>query len=177
MKTKNIKEKIKEYFFQNPTEKLRVRQIERKLNLPLPSIIRYTKELQKEGILKKLEVSKVNFYSAYRISKEFLIEKKLYNIKILFYSELVSYLIEKYHNPLIIIFGSFSKGEDIESSDIDMYIETQKKEEFDLNKFENILNRKIQIFNYKNINEIKNKELSNNIINGIILNGFLEVFK
>src|SRR3989344_1628792 len=171
MKTKNIKEKIKEYFFQNPTEKLRVRQIERKLNLPLPSIIRYTKELQKEGILKKLEVSKVNFYSAYRISKEFLIEKKLYNIKILFYSELVSYLIEKYHNPLIIIFGSFSKGEDIESSDIDMYIETQKKEEFDLNKFENILNRKIQIFNYKNINEIKNKELSNNIINGIILNG------
>ena len=147
------------------------------MNLPLPSIIRYTKELQKEGILKKLEVSKVNFYSAYRISKEFLIEKKLYNIKILFYSELVSYLIEKYHNPLIIIFGSFSKGEDIESSDIDMYIETQKKEEFDLNKFENILNRKIQIFNYKNINEIKNKELSNNIINGIILNGFLEVFK
>ena len=52
-----------------------------------------------------------------------------------------------------------------------------QKEEFDLNKFENILNRKIQIFNYKNINEIKNKELSNNIINGIILNGFLEVFK
>ena len=50
MERKNIKERIKEYFLNNPTEKLRVRQIERKVKVPLPSAIRYTKELVKEGV-------------------------------------------------------------------------------------------------------------------------------
>ena len=37
MKSKNIKEVIKEYYFVNPNSKLRVREIERVLKLPLPS--------------------------------------------------------------------------------------------------------------------------------------------
>ena len=37
--------------------------------------------------------------------------------------------------------------------------------------------RKIQIFNFKNIKEIKNVFLANNILNGITLNNFIEVFK
>lgn len=177
MKTKNIKDRIKEYFSINPTEKLRVRQIERKLKVPLPSAIRYAKELEKEGILKKSEISGVAFYSADRTSQMFLLEKKLHNMKALFDSGLVFYLIEKYSNPVIVVFGSFSRGEDIETSDIDLYIETPKKQQFKLKNFEDKLNRKIQVFNYSDISRIPNKELSNNIVNGIVLNGFLEVFK
>ncbi|MEK6889739.1 MAG: nucleotidyltransferase domain-containing protein [Nanoarchaeota archaeon] len=78
---------------------------------------------------------------------------------------------------VIILFGSASKGEDIESSDIDLYIETPKKHTFSLDKFEKILKRKIQVFNYKNINEVTNVHLANNIVNGLTLNNFLEVFK
>lgn len=177
MKTKSIKQRIKEYFFQNPTDKLRVRHIERKLNLPLPSVIRYTKELEDEEILKKSEIAKVKYYTSNRSSEKFLIEKKLFNIKEIFDSGLIKYLKREYSNPLIIVFGSYSKGEDIENSDIDLYIETPKKHKFNLNKFEKILKRNIQIFNHKDIKEIHNKNLSNNIINGITLNGFLEVFK
>jgi len=47
MKQKDIKQIIKEYFFVNPTTKLRVREIERTLKLSLPSVIRYCKELEK----------------------------------------------------------------------------------------------------------------------------------
>jgi hypothetical protein len=46
----NIKEKIKDHFFMNPTLRIRVRQLEKALKLPLPSVIRYCRELQKEGI-------------------------------------------------------------------------------------------------------------------------------
>ena len=77
-------------------------------------------------------------------------------------------------NPAIIVFGSYAKGEDVENSDIDLYIETPSKKEIKLEKFGKILKRKIQIFFYKNIHEIKNIDLANNIINGIILNGFIE---
>lgn len=177
MITKNIKEKIKEYFFINPTSKLRVRQIERKLKLPLPSVIRYCKELEKEGILKKEAISGIFAYSADRSSKNYIIEKKLFNIKQLYNSGLIDYLINEYNNSVIILFGSYSRGEDIEDSDIDLYVETAKKKEFNLQKFENKLNRKLQVFNYKNIKEVPNPHLANNIINGIVLNNFLEVFK
>jgi len=176
MKNKNIKEKIKEYFFINPSIKLRVRQIERELKIPLPSVIRYVDELEKEGILKKEKTGEVTFYSADRSSKNFLLEKKLFNIKSLYNSELIDFLVKELSNPTIVVFGSFSKGEDIEGSDIDIYLETPSKEKINLEKFEKRLKRKIQNFNYSSIQKVPNHHLRNNILNGIILNGFVEVF-
>ena len=175
MKTYHIKERIKEYFFMNPTAKLRVRQMERELKLPLPSVIRYTKELVKDGMLNKVLVSGVSFYTADRASKRFLVKKRLFNIGSLYESKLIDSLILKYSNPTIALFGSYSKGEDTEESDIDLYIETPSKATIELDEFEKKLQRKIQLFIYRNIRQVKNKELANNILNGIVLNGFVEV--
>ena len=177
MKRKDIKQKIKNYFFENPTKKLRVRHIERVVKVPLPSAIRYVKELKKEGILRESEVSEVKFYSADRSSTNFLIEKRLFNVKSIYDSGLIDYIIEEDNNPLVILFGSYSKGEDVENSDIDIYIENIKNKRLKLNKFENVLNRKIQVFCFKSMKNIPNKDLSNNIVNGVVLNGYLEVFK
>jgi len=181
MKTKNIrgqvKQKIKEYFFQNPTARLRVRQIERTLNIPLPSVIRYVKELEKEEILKSEKISEVKFFSANRDTKKFLIEKMLFNIKSLLDSGLLEYLIEEFGSPTIVLFGSYSRGEDIERSDIDIYIECISKIKRNLEEFEKKLGREIQLFIHKNIKEVPNPHLANNIVNGIRLNGFVEVFK
>jgi|SRR3989344_2614359 len=177
MKNKDIKTRIKEFFFLNPTIKLRVRQMEREIKIPLPSAIRYTKELEQEKILKSAVITNVKFYSAYRTSDTFLLEKKLFNIKCLFSSGLINYLIEELSNPAIIVFGSFSKGEDIEKSDIDLYIESLARKLVNLQKFEEKIGKTIQIFWYKNITEIDNKNLANNIINGTILNGFIKIFE
>ena len=76
MKKKHIKNTIKEYFFINPTSKLRVREIERELNLPLPSVINYKKELITEKILKTIIIGKVTLFSADRSSKEYLLQKR-----------------------------------------------------------------------------------------------------
>ena len=174
---KNIKERIKEYFFLNPTAKLRVRQIEKKLKLPLPSVIRYCREFEKEGILTTIRIGNIVFYTADRASSKFLLEKKLFNIKRVYDSGLVDYLRTEFHNPAVVVFGSSSKGEDVEDSDIDLYIETASNKNLNLSKFEKYLERKIQIFVHKNIREVSNPGLANNIINGIALNGFVEVFK
>jgi predicted nucleotidyltransferase len=177
MKRKSIKTQVKEFFFTNPTIKLRVRQIERELKLPLPSILRYTKELTEETILKRIETSGVVFFSANRSSKMYLLEKKLYNIKKLYNVKLVDFLIEELSNPAIILFGSYSKGEDVENSDVDLYIQTVSTKKIDTKKFEVKLKRKIQIFKYKTIFDVTNMDLANNIINGVNLNGNIEVFK
>jgi len=176
MKLTNIKNIIKEYFLINPTAKLRVRQIERILKLPLPSVIRYCKELKNEELLVTIKIGNVVFYTSNRVNNNFILEKRLFNIKQIYKSGLADYLKSELINPVIILFGSYAKGEDIEDSDIDLYIETHSKEFIDLKKFERILNRKVQTFRNKNIKEIKNKHLTNNILNGIVLNGFIEVF-
>jgi len=174
MKIRDIKETIKKYFFLNPTAKLRVREVERTLKLPLPSVIRYCKELEKENILATAKIGSVTFYTASR-NEIYLLEKKLYNIKQLYDSGLINYLKVELNNPTIVLFGSYAKGEDTENSDIDLYIETLSKKQVSLEKFKKTLKRDIQLFQHKNIKEIKNTNLANNIINGFLLNGFMEV--
>ena len=176
MNRKDIKQTIKEYFFINPVAKLRVREIERVLKLPLPSVIRYCAELKKEGFLATNKWGMVSFYTASR-SETYLLEKKLYNIKQLYVSGLIEYLKIELSNPGIVVFGSYAKGEDTENSDIDLYIETPFKKQMLLEKFKKVLKREIQLFQFKNLQEIPNPNLANNIINGIILNNYIEVFR
>ncbi|MBR9690771.1 nucleotidyltransferase domain-containing protein [Candidatus Woesearchaeota archaeon] len=174
---KNIKSRIMEHFFLNPTYKLRVREIERTLKLPLPSVIRYCKELEEEKILMKIRMGDVVFYTSNRTNDVYLLEKKLFNIKQLYISGLVDYLKKELSNPVVIVFGSYSKGEDTEESDVDIYLETPSSKKINLDSYEKKLKRKIQTFRYKSIKDVKNKHLANNIINGVILNNYLEVFK
>ncbi|MBI2508088.1 nucleotidyltransferase domain-containing protein [Candidatus Woesearchaeota archaeon] len=97
-------------------------------------------------------------------------------------SEEFDYLEDKLnHLEAIILFGSFRKGEDIERSDIDIAIITQIKDMPDLNRFEKILHHKVSLFLFsrERIEKMKvgNKELLNNLVNGIILRGFWELFR
>ena len=177
MRRKDIKQSIKEYFFVHPTATLRVREIERMLKLSLPSVIRYCKELEKEEILTVVKTGSVCFYTANRASEKYLLEKKLYNIKKVYSSGLIEYLKIELSNPAIVLFGSYAKGEDIENSDIDLYIETPSRKRVNLEKFKKILKREIQVFPHKTLKEIANPHLANNIINGITLNNYIEVFE
>lgn len=177
MISKSIKERIKEHFFINPNSKMRVREIEKALGLPLPSVIRYCKELKSEGILTIVKTGNVVFYTADRANSNFILEKKLFNIKSIYLSGLVDFIKKELSNPAIAVFGSYSRGEDIEDSDIDLYIETPSKKDINLKVFEKKLKRKIQVFRHRSIEEVRNTRLSNNIINGIMLNNYIEVFK
>ena len=176
IKEKNVKERIKEYFFVNPTAKLRVRHIESTLKLSLPSVIRYCKELEQERILTTVKTGNVVFYTANRADENYILEKKLFNIRQIYKSGLVEYIKKTLNNPPVILFGSYAKGEDTEASDIDLYIETLSKKNIALERFEKILQRKIQVFKYRKIKDIPNIYLANNIINGITLNNYVEVF-
>src|SRR3989344_9081249 len=104
MKIKGIKQIIIDYFFINPTAKLRVREMERILKLPLPSVIRYCKELEKEKILSIIKTGNVSFYTANKTSEKYLLEKKLFNIKSMYESGLIEYIRKELSNPTIILF-------------------------------------------------------------------------
>ena len=75
---------------------------------------------------------------------------------------------------VIILFGSATRGEDLKDSDIDLFLLCNEKK-LDLKNFENKLKRKISIFFSEDFNKLS-VELKNNILNGIVIKGYLRVF-
>ena len=63
----------------------------------------------------------------------------------------------------------------MEGSDIDLFVEC-RKEEINLKRFEKKLGRKIELHFNENFLSYP-KELKNNIINGMVLSGFLEGYR
>ena len=99
----------------------------------------------------------------------------VYNLYSVIESNLIDFIEEKLMPKSIVLFGSYQRGEDIESSDIDIFVEC-KKEKLDIKKFEKKFERKIEFHFRENFTSLPN-ELKNNIINGIVLSGFLEGYK
>jgi len=172
---KSIKEQIMEYFFINPSSKMRVRHIEKNLNLSLPSVINSCKQLKEEGILKTLIIGNVTFYTSDRTNKNYLLKKIFFNITQLIDSGLIDYLKKELSNPAVVLFGSYSRGEDIESSDIDLYVETVSHKKLNMDRYQEFMQRNIHILSYTNLDKIKNKYLVNNIINGVVLNNKIRI--
>jgi predicted nucleotidyltransferase len=100
--------------------------------------------------------------------------KRIDNIKQIYESGLVQLFYDKLPQATIILFGSYSNGEDTIQSDIDLAIIGTKCKDLDLKRFEQILRREIIINNYESFEKI-DKHLKNNILNGIILKGAVEL--
>lgn len=166
--------KILELFFDFPTKNFQLREISRLVGLGLPSVIAHIKKLEKEEFVKK---EKANIYYSYKANKttKFKIYKKTNLILRLNESGLIKFLEETFLPSVIILFGSASRGEDIESSDIDLFI-LAKEKKVDLKIFEKKLKRKVSLLFEETVGDVP-KELMNNIINGVVLSGYLKVLK
>lgn len=101
--------------------------------------------------------------------------KRAENLKILYETGLIDFLEEKHPSSTIILFGSYSRGDDTIKSDIDIAIINNKEKIIKLTEFEKKLQKKIIINYYQSINEI-HKNLRENILNGIILSGGIELW-
>lgn len=179
MLQKDNRYKVLRLFFEDPYPKgigFQLREIGRKVAIAPTSVKRYLRELEKEGLITKLKhrIYGYPIYYANRDNENFKLLKKLDNIVKIKESELLDHLLENCIPDVIILFGSASRGEDLKDSDIDLFV-MSKEEKLDLGRFEKILGRKINILFNEDFNKLS-KELRNNIINGIILKGYLKVF-
>lgn len=107
--------------------------------------------------------------------------KQVENLKMIYESGLADFLYNKFPGCTIILFGSYSRGEDVyfgegvdNNSDIDIAIIGIESKEENLNKFEKVLERTISINYYKSWKGI-HKHLKDNILNGILLSGGVEL--
>lgn len=172
-------QKILELFFRNPDNEYSLSEIAKETKVAKANIGKILENLEKNELIKIKKLPNIWIIKANLENQNYVNSKIVYNLNFIYRSGLVEFLNGYYKNPkAIILFGSFRKGEDINGSDIDIAIENDINEIKylkELYEFEKEIKRKIQIhlFNRKNVNF----NLFNNIANGIVLTGFLEVKK
>ena len=179
MLQKDNRSKILGVFFDNPVPEgggFQLRELSRKVGVSPPSVKIYLKELEKEELIIK-DKHRIHGYPVYYANRDndyFLFLKKFDNIMQIKGSGLLDYLMDTCMPDVIILFGSASRGEDIKSSDIDLFILCEETD-LELEVYEKRLGRNINMFFSDNFGN-HSKELKNNLINGVILGGYLKVF-
>jgi len=174
------RQKVIEVLFRYPEKEFSLSDLAKEAGVAKANIGRIINEFLKNGLIEVEKLSKIWRIKANVKDARFRTEKIFYNLDIIYSSFFIEYLNEYFGNPkAIILFGSFRRGEDISTSDIDIAIETDVANEYktarikELEGFEKQINRRIQfhLFNRKNVD----LNVFNNIANGIVLSGFLEV--
>lgn len=140
-------------------------------------------ELEKKNLIKVTKSKTMNLISIElnRDNSRTIHLKRVENLKQIYESGLHDFFYNTFPGCTIILFGSYSRGEDVyfgepekHNSDIDVAIIGTKEKEIDLSKFEKFLERKVHINFYNSWKNI-HKHLKESILNGILLSGSVEL--
>ena len=173
-------QRVLEILFRFPEKEFSLSGLSQESRVAKPHIGSILADLEREGLITITKLSKIWRIKAELQNQLFLRSKIVYNLSLIFGSGLVEFLNDRFRHPkAIILFGSFRAGEDFSTSDIDIAIEMDKEQEYEtlqlekLHEIEQLLGRKVQVhlFHPQKID----RHVFNNIINGMVLSGFLEV--
>jgi predicted nucleotidyltransferase len=172
LKWTSLEYKLFSLLCQRVGTKLSQREIAKILRVSPTAVANSIKGIREFVVVEKTKT--INFIFLNRDNPLVIELKRVENLKNIYLSGLSVFLAQELAGSTIILFGSYSRGEDIINSDIDIAIIERKDKILSLEKYEKILNRKINIQFYKSWKEIQS-HLKNNILNGIILNGSVEL--
>lgn len=171
----NLQQEILRLLFIKTGISLNQRLISKSLGVSQPAVMKALPKLEEEELIK---------ISQDKESKRWSIElnrtpraihlKRADNLKMIYESGLADYLGKEFAGATIILFGSYSRGEDIFNSDIDLTVIGRKEKHIALEKYEKDFEKKIKINFFLSFKDI-HKHLKEGILNGIILSGGVEL--
>ena len=176
LKLTTLQNEILRLLFINSGNSLNAHTIAQFLKVSQPAVSKALPLLEKESliIVKKDARSKRLSIEINRENHQIIWLKRADNLKQIYETGLVQFLYDSMPQATIILFGSYSSGEDTIKSDIDLAAINIKYKELDLKKFEQILERKIIVNSYESFKKI-DTHLLNNILNGIVLKGAIDL--
>jgi predicted nucleotidyltransferase/biotin operon repressor len=176
LKLTNLQQEILRLLFMRTGISLNGRAIAIALNVSQPAVSKSLPALEKQQIIKikKDKNSGRLAIELNRINHKVMQLKRVDNLKLIYESGLVDFLEKEFAGGTIILFGSYSRGEDTINSDIDIAVIGRKDKIIELEEFEKVLERKININFYNSFGGI-HKTLKENIFNGIVLIGGVEL--
>ena len=168
----NLQQEILRLLFIKAGQSLNQRQISKILEVTQPAVMKALPGMEKQGLIKLNQDKESKRWSVElnRDNHKVMQLKRADNLKLLYESGLADFLEKEFAGATIILFGSYSKGEDTINSDIDITVIGRKDKTIDLVNFEKALQRKININCYDSLKNI-HKHLKENLFNGILLYG------
>ena len=159
-------------FLEEPTREFNIREAARILKISPATASKELKKFVKKGLLTGRNERMLSLYKANLENDLYKDLKIFYTMRKIKDCGLLEALNRFYLKPTIVLFGSSAFGVDTETSDLDFLVISENTKEFsELKKFEMKLKRKMQFFIVKDIRNLKNRHLINNILNGIIIQG------
>lgn len=151
-------------------EKLSQREIARELAVSPTAVAAPVRNLVKRRLARAERTRNVNLVSFSREERSAIELKRVENLRAIYLSGLAEYLENELPGGTVVLFGSYSRGEDVASSDIDVAVVGRKDKPLALEKYEKALGRLINVNFYDSWNGIE-RHLRNNILGGIVLQG------
>jgi len=165
-KSDAVRKQILLFFYENPTGEVKVRDLESILKISRSTIQYHLQDFRKRGFLD----SKNHWVDSWTNR----LEKVHFYINRIAESGLVEFLEKELGSSAIILFGSFSKGESVKSSDIDIFVECAREKTINLKKYERALGHRVELFTRIKITLLP-KRLLNNVVNGVKLKGYFTI--
>ena len=171
-----LQQEILEFLFANSGKSFTGRAISISLKVSQPGVSKSLSYIEKTGLvtIQKDKDSKRLSIALNRDNPLVAGLKRANNLKQIYESGLAGFLEDNFPGTNLILFGSYSRGDDTISSDVDIAVIGSKEKNIGLNAFEKVLHRKITLNFYDSMNKI-HKELRENLCNGIVLAGGIEL--
>jgi len=172
----NLQQEILRLVFTRAGLSLNQRQISKALGVTQPAVMKALPRLEEEGLVKIKQDKETKRWSIElnRDNHKVMQLKRADNLKLMYETGLADFLEKEFAGATIILFGSYSRGEDIVNSDIDIAVIGRKEKGTDVAGYEEELERKININFYDSFKDI-HKRLKENLCNGITLAGGVEL--
>jgi len=162
--------------FNYPNTLFYIRKMAKETGLSTTGVEGALQEFQEHHLITVQSTNLTKNIQADLNSDAFRFYKRIFNLYQL--HSLLEAIKRPFQPKAIVIFGSFAKGEDIEESDVDILIITNRKDEGSLSKIikitEKELNRTIALHILESLDESE-PEFRNAVANGIVVYGYLKV--
>ncbi len=167
--------RIFELFIEQSNKDFSAREIARELAISHATVLKYLRELERLDLIEKNERTLYPTFRANTVGEKYMIYKRDRIVFLIRESGLVRHIQQRLLPSCIILFGSCADGTYTQASDIDLFVEVPEKE-IDLSKFEKKLRKDVHMIFESDINTLS-QELRANIINGVVLYGFIDTHR
>ena len=178
-KLERVNEKILAWFYANPNARIGLNELSKCLMASKSSTKQMIEILINQNFLKRDMIGRAWILSVNQENPHFRIKKISYNLDKIYESKVVDAIYGSFPNSKsIILFGSYRKGDDNEKSDVDIAVEVLDNKNLEIKTmgfipelgYRKNVPVNIHIFSRNKID----LNLFANIVNGIVLSGFLE---
>lgn len=176
LKLTNLQQRIIRLLCVRAGKQFNALALAKSLKVSQPAVSKAIPYLEKLGMIKSEKDKESGRFSIElnRDNHKVVQLKRADNLKVIYESGLADFLEKEFAGATIIIFGSYSNGTDIYNSDMDIAVIGRKDKQINLETFEKILEKKVNINFYKSFKEI-HQHLKENLFNGIVLSGGVEL--